>query len=161
MFSRRWDVAAVVGVALVALSVVVGPSTEDRLMYLVPLTYVGLCLMVIGAAGSRGPVHGFLTWRPIVLLGMWSYSIYLTHFQIATVLEKVGPWDRLATMAAPIRYAALLAVLAFVVLVGYLMYRLVEEPARKLITRRLLGKPRTTTAPRHHPDTPTTAGGHP
>ncbi|MBK9737951.1 MAG: acyltransferase [Actinobacteria bacterium] len=94
------------------------------------LLIVPLLIAWIGSlALSRGAVARFLSTRALVLGGFISYSLYMTH------LVWFGLW-RAALRAAGIDGGPLYAV-AFVVLVvgalviAWLMWKLVEEPARE------------------------------
>jgi peptidoglycan/LPS O-acetylase OafA/YrhL len=94
------------------------------------LLLVPLLILWIGAlALSRRGLARFLSTRALVLGGFISYSLYMTH------LVWFGLW-RAAMRAAGIDGGPLYA-LAFVVLVGgalvlaWLMWRFVEEPARE------------------------------
>ncbi|MDR3688734.1 MAG: acyltransferase [Fimbriimonas sp.] len=49
----------------------------------------GICYAHTGAA--RGPLYRFLVWRPIVVLGTFSYSLYLMHHPIAQILYANRP----------------------------------------------------------------------
>ncbi len=70
-----------------------------------------------------------LRWRPVVFVGTISYSLYLVHWP-AVVL--VDPYQRGLTLASPTG----LAVLAASILVGWLSWRCVEEPTRRIPVRR-------------------------
>ena len=135
--SRRrgaaWDAVAVLGLVVLTLSVQL--HSGDTLMYIIPLTYLGLCLLVIGAAGSSGPVYRLLSWKPMVTGGLLSFSLYMTHFQLATVLGKVLDYDEVATYNPVVKAVMLCAIAAAVYALGWLMFHLVEEPGRKLVRR--------------------------
>ena len=107
------------------------------------LLLVPLLIAWIGAlALSRRGLARWLSTRALVLGGFISYSLYMTH------LVWFGLW-RAGMRAAGIEGGALYAV-AFVVLVvgalviAWLMWRLVEEPAREWM-RGLVGVRRTPT----------------
>ncbi len=53
----------------------------------------GLCYALTGA--PRGPVYGILKWKPVAVLGAFSYSLYLMHHPIAQVLyANRPPWAK-------------------------------------------------------------------
>ena len=48
-------------------------------------------MILLGAALSRGAVGTYLSWKPLVLLGDASYSIYILKIPVAEWWEKFGP----------------------------------------------------------------------
>jgi peptidoglycan/LPS O-acetylase OafA/YrhL len=107
------------------------------------LLLVPLLVLWLGAlALSRGTVARVLSTRVLVLGGFVSYSLYMTH------LVWYGLW-RAATdtlgIAGGSRYAVATAVLfAGAVVIAWLMWRFVEEPAREWM-RGLVGTRRSPT----------------
>ena len=49
----------------------------------------GLCYALTGS--QRGPLFQLLVWRPVVVLGAFSYSLYLMHHPIAQILYANRP----------------------------------------------------------------------
>ncbi len=100
-------------------------------------------VLLAGLALSRGGVAGLLGSRPLVLGGKISYSIYLTHMVL--VIEPF--WfiqGHFPTLFGPGQigskiYFPLVPVLAC--LTGYVLWRLVEEPARRRMLA-MLGPPK-------------------
>jgi peptidoglycan/LPS O-acetylase OafA/YrhL len=45
------------------------------------------CIIAALADGKAKPLRGILEWRPIVFMGMFSYSLYLTHVPVLRVVE--------------------------------------------------------------------------
>ena len=94
------------------------------------LLLVPLLIAWLGAlALSRGGLTRALATRTLVLGGFISYSLYMTH------LVWFGLW-RAAMRAAGIEGGALYAIgvvilVAGALVVAYLMWRIVEEPARE------------------------------
>lgn len=78
-----------------------------------------------------------LNWRPLVLVGQASYSLYLVHQNIGLViiqnLKSLGASDAIATGAACVSS----------VLLALLMFRLIEGPAQRLLRRSLDAFPAT------------------
>ena len=107
------------------------------------LLLVPLLIAWIGAlALSRGPMSRFLSTRTLVLGGFISYSLYMTH------LVWFGLW-RAGMNAVGIDGGALYAIatiglVAGALVIAWLMWRFVEEPAREWM-RGLSGARRTPT----------------
>ncbi|WP_052440968.1 acyltransferase family protein [Streptacidiphilus anmyonensis] len=85
--------------------------------------------------GRRGLLH----WRPLVLLGAWSYCFYLVHQQVIQAMFDLG----LATRASDGNWWILLTTLVLGTLAAWLLYTLVEEPARKWWSARMPATLRT------------------
>jgi hypothetical protein len=95
-----------------------------------PATYRGLLLVVsaagalavLGASQARsGRLGQGLGWRPLCVIGLWSYGIYLAHWPILLAVRSrtdLGPW---ATTAV---------VVPLTVAVAGASYRLLEQPLR-------------------------------
>jgi peptidoglycan/LPS O-acetylase OafA/YrhL len=74
----------------------------------------------------RGPVVGALEWRPLALLGVASYSLYVWHVPIIDALDGGRGLIRWS-------FAAVVAALApLCLLAAFCSYRLVEAPALRL-----------------------------
>ncbi|MFP5321460.1 MAG: acyltransferase family protein [Acidimicrobiia bacterium] len=120
-FDRR-----LVPVGLASLAVVVGAvllvprdaawlSQGGMGLFLVPT--LGL---LAAAARAQGPAASALSWRPLVAMGRWTFSIYVVHWPLFFVLDRartgLGGWE-LATL----RVGAAVAI-------GALLHVLVERP---------------------------------
>lgn len=73
--------------------------------------------------GHRGLLH----WRPLVLLGAWSYCFYLVHQQVIQAMYDMGLWQPADNRNIWI----LLLTAAIGTCFAWALYTLVEEPARK------------------------------
>ena len=118
--SWRW-----LGLAGLVLLVVGFATLSDRS----PFPYRGgialaslLTVPIVLAAAQSGPVGRFLRWRPLVLVGLVSYGVYLWHWPIWAIVTRdlVGVGGALLTLIR----AAMLAVAATA------SYILVERPIR-------------------------------
>jgi len=99
-------------------------------------------------AGEAGPslVGKVLSWRPVVFIGLISYSLYLWHWPVV-VLQQMGAFIGAGAVVPP-RFASLLPAHRFdmlfeitlSLLLGTLSWRFVERPFRKGRLR-LSGKP--------------------
>ncbi len=85
---------------------------------------IGLLLIVPAVFGTQrgGRVRGALGWRPLLWLGVVSYSFYLWHLMLIRRLDDVAALSGIGWGA--VAAAALLAT----VLVAWLSHRLVEAP---------------------------------
>ena len=118
---------------------------DNRLSFLSPLVFV---LVIFVFAWSDGRVARLLQTRLFVNLGLWSYSIYMTHLFLlslvsmsAKVIDKAlvarltsDQWH--AFLAAPgVADGGMLAFALLVVVVSSQTYRLVEVPCQAIVNR--------------------------
>jgi peptidoglycan/LPS O-acetylase OafA/YrhL len=82
----------------------------------------GFALLVAAAAAGRGPVVRALSWRPLALLGLISYGVYLWHLPLILALKQV---HALPTPLGP----RLAVVFTLACACGALSWRLIERPA--------------------------------
>lgn len=131
---------------VVALLIVLGttawnrPSTWGEVAYH-DVSALGWALLLASTVlGPKGQAWSrWLSWRPLTLVGLLSYSIYMWHEPIMMLLENVGVISR-SPAALP---AAIVIMLVAAFLVGGLSYQLIEYPTSKLrALRRRDGRPR-------------------
>ncbi len=96
-------------------------------IYLVLAT--GFALIIAAVAAGRGPVVSALSWRPLALLGLISYGVYLWHLPLILTLKQI---HALPTALGP----RLLVVFSLACVVGALSWRFVERPAMRWASRR-------------------------
>jgi peptidoglycan/LPS O-acetylase OafA/YrhL len=137
-FEKRWsrELAAASGLALILAA---GLSYSQRTAFpglsaLLPC--VGTALII--AAGTHAPniVGRMLSTKPMVGLGLISYSLYLWHWPII-VYQRLGAM-LFSGASVHVKQAAMLAM---ALAVSYLSWRFVEEPFRRNyppISRRVL-----------------------
>ncbi len=105
----------------------------DRVPYL--LLHGGLLLPLFAALvfGLSGPhvISSIFSWGPLLLIGESSYCLYLLHFNVFILLHTYKVPERLHVAALDpwISYAALIGL-------SILVYRFVENPARRAILNR-------------------------
>jgi peptidoglycan/LPS O-acetylase OafA/YrhL len=100
-------------------------------------------VIIFCAARYRGAMFGLLTFRPVMILGEASYSIYLVHLVILTAAARL-----LAPAGHGIWYALveLLLIVLFVFVVSTALYAYYEAPARRLLRGFLAQPPAAGTA---------------
>jgi peptidoglycan/LPS O-acetylase OafA/YrhL len=145
---REWlrNLATLAGIGLIGFSIFF--YTERTLFP--GLTALAPCLgsaLIIGAGeGGSSLVAKVLSWRPIVFIGLISYSLYLWHWPII-VLQQMGVFigasaitsQRLAALLPQHRLDMIVEVLLSMVF-GILSWRFVERPFRSGPLR-LSGRP--------------------
>jgi peptidoglycan/LPS O-acetylase OafA/YrhL len=106
-----------------AISVLVVSPVNDALIILF------FVLLVVGLSQANGPFARLMRTRPIIYLGRISYSVYLVHTLVlgvyARIIGRIAGGNLLVELAILVAYAAL------VTLASHLLYRLVEDPARR------------------------------
>jgi len=89
--------------------------------YRAALPVVGTVIVLVCAPGTI--VKKFLSWRPLVLIGTISYSLYLWHWPIFVFSKFLAAGQ----LTAPLRF--ILVLLA--ILLATLSWKFIEEPFRK------------------------------
>ena len=116
------------GLGLLALALIFGIAMKPGVIADYPNRYAVLlsaaCVMVLWMGGNeRSWVSRVLSLAPVVFVGDISYSLYLWHWPI------FATWRYLEL---PESSAYLLLCFALTFLLGYLSYRFIEEPYRRL-----------------------------
>jgi peptidoglycan/LPS O-acetylase OafA/YrhL len=120
---KRADLLAAVGLTMIACSVFFFSSTTRFPGYNAALP-VGGAALVLAFAQPGGLCYRALACRPLRLLGLCSYSTYLWHQPVLS-LARLRSADALS-------HAEELTLAGFSVLLGYLTWRFLEVPARRL-----------------------------
>ncbi|MGO4723494.1 MULTISPECIES: acyltransferase family protein [unclassified Inquilinus] len=128
---RRLGGAAGAAAALILAVLLLHLGAPDIL--LIPV----FAWIVLSLALDGGTVARALSWRPLHLLGLWSYSIYMVHPLVLKIEMQVllRSGDRLQSL--PYLVAVSAAALLAVVLLAALLFRWVEVPARRALYARL------------------------
>lgn len=140
-----WAASAVCFWAVSNIGLPLTPVTDSPLgQSLARQTLYGLFafLLVLPAVfgpQDRGPVRLLLRWRPLALVGIVSYGVYLWH---EAWIHMYLVWTRARLFDMSLA-ALTLAVTALALIAATLSYRLVERPV--LRSRNTLGRLRTTT----------------
>ena len=90
--------------------------------------------LVFGLSGQH-PIASVFAWGPLLLVGESSYCLYLLHFNVYLLIHNHHLTERLHVAAFDpwISYAALIAI-------SVIVYKFVENPARKAILGRFSRK---------------------
>ena len=118
---------------------------DIRLAFVSPVVFV---LVIFVFAWSDGRVARVLHTPPFLNLGLWSYSIYMTHLFLLGAVSMMGKlinkvvaasgtavqWsDRIASPG--VSDAAMIAFTLLVVAVSSMTYRYIEIPGQALVNR--------------------------
>jgi hypothetical protein len=95
------------------------------------LTAVPPCIgaaLIIAAGENGGSIIGsILSWRPVVFVGLISYSLYLWHWPILAFQDTTPLFARISTHSAKSKFLYMVVVL----ILATLSWRFVETPFRK------------------------------
>lgn len=122
LLSGRYRHLAILGIALILFAVFNfdGNSPFPGLAALLPCA--GAVAIIIFATPSS-LAGTLLAWRPMVFIGLISYSLYLWHYPLLA-------FTRIATGSESI--ALMLGICLLAGMIAYLSWRFVERPARRL-----------------------------
>lgn len=93
-------------------------------------------LLLLGLSRADGWVSRLLATRPVVFLGVISYSIYLSHGIVLRALKIALPTQSYSDAPLPVRTGIFLTYLATILLAAIALYYTVEHPARLWLRRR-------------------------
>ena len=118
---RAAHVVSCAGLALIGYAAMAYDATTPfpGLRALPPV--LGAVLLI--AAGERSAVGRVLSWRPVVLVGLMSYSLYLWHYPVLVFYRAY----RLQEPSTVVRWA----LVALSLLLAALSWRFVERPFRR------------------------------
>lgn len=101
-----------------------------------PRLIICLATAYLLATGHLKPtfIQRGLSWHWLVMIGLWSYSLYLWHWPIFALLRYIA-------MSAHLPTATLLLAIGACFVLAYLSYRWIEQPVRKMqpTRRQLIG----------------------
>jgi len=128
-----WVFVPLSAATLLASFVVRDPGFRETLRYSVQ----GIALFALFIAAIRFPEWGIfraLNWRWVRVLGVLSYSIYLTHFAIIFAVQKWFPVAGSTTGSGRIFHIALQGVIALVLTISLsaLLHHGIERPCARL-----------------------------
>ncbi len=121
--SRRTSAAALLSVAvLIVVSATASESSTWMYRGGFALTALAAGMVIVGAPATPW-IRQALEWRPLRLLGIISYGVYLWHWPVLVILDEA----RLGLDGSAHR----IVVLAVTLIVATLSYRLLERPIRQ------------------------------
>lgn len=127
--------AVLCAIALVGLGVVAPIAHLDREVWLDIPFGAGVAMVLVGMARrSDGRLRSALDWKPLVAVGLFSYSLYLIHAPLEQVLWQyaIDPMG----LSQGAQLALMIAVgLPVVVACAYVFYRAVERPSMTMRDR--------------------------
>lgn len=111
---------------VVASTVLRVPGTWGE-VYVHTLVAVAAALLLAGSAWAPrdGAWVRTLSWRPLALVGLWSYSVYLWHEPVMQGLGEAGWLPASFPVLAPV-------MVAIAVAVGFVSYWVLEYPSMQL-----------------------------
>jgi peptidoglycan/LPS O-acetylase OafA/YrhL len=119
----RWlaQAAGLAGVAMIAFALAAAPTGQFAAIDAV-LPCVGTALVIWSGSQCGTLAHSALSWRPLVLVGLVSYSLYLWHWPLIVFYRASFPFEQ-PPIAQLLVGALVLAALS---------WRLVEQPLRQV-----------------------------
>lgn len=127
----RWSGMSTLGSGLILLAFVLG-SPEGLVGHLYMLIAVGGACLIIAATEDAERHHHVLASKPLVTIGLISYSLYLWHQPVFAL------WRHYSLNALPT--STKIGLIAITALLAWLTWRLVERPfrSREFISKRTL-----------------------
>lgn len=117
-------VAAAVGILLIAVGFVYPNLLGNNQALVNAFPVIGAFLVIAYSCEERNFVGKFLSWKPLVFIGLISYSVYLWH-------QPLIAFFRLASEYEPNPYI-LAAVSLLSIPLAYISWRFIENPARNV-----------------------------
>lgn len=112
---------------LIALAVLIRQDQSAFRGGLIAAALLTLVLL-IGSIGEDSWMRGLLEWRPLALIGKYSYGIYLWHWPLYVLLQGAFPQWR-----AGMQWALWSLALALTVMFTALSWRFVERPSARIM----------------------------
>lgn len=131
---RRWQRAAfaLTGAGLIVVAHLTKPSANQPEVFLHTLVATGCAFVIASTTLIPGAPPRLLSWKPLVTVGLASYSLYLWH---EPVLRLLGGLDLLPDKGSPWAFGVTAVLLLLVALpVAQFSYRAIEKTGMKLAT---------------------------
>jgi peptidoglycan/LPS O-acetylase OafA/YrhL len=136
--TSRWADIVAVG-CVVATSVILLAVEAGTAWAMLALPFIAS--FVLAVVMARGPLATFLSSRPMDWAGRVSYSLYMTHFLLLIVADKVVPWEQWVDRNLAVRLTMIAGYFVLAYVAAAACYYLVEQPGRVWV-KRLLGRRR-------------------
>jgi peptidoglycan/LPS O-acetylase OafA/YrhL len=108
----------------------------------IAMTTTGAALVFALGASGEG-CSRFWLWKPLIVLGEVSYSLYLVHTIAQKLLYEIAPSTKFAARSLPVRLIVLGGYVTSVALVTWLAYVWVDGYFRGSLRRRFSRRPNT------------------
>lgn len=130
--NTTYGLSALTGALLIVSSFITNYGNSIHWESFVPI--IGAAFLIFGLAGWEGKYSKFLSNPTMVLLGESSYALYLIH-GLSNVIFT-APLYKLTGIHSKDNFWAFLGSFAFTIGVSIVLFKFVEEPARKAIRNR-------------------------
>lgn len=125
----KWSTAVYGLLALVVLGSALYRSPVLPVAFISAIIAPIFCLAILAGTGDTGVVNKLMCTKPLQILGVASYSIYITHWPVRDMLQPL-------LAQTPLREAPVLmgwVLIAILTFVGYLAYSWIEKPLQKWV----------------------------
>jgi peptidoglycan/LPS O-acetylase OafA/YrhL len=122
-----WDWLSLSGLGLIGASLFLINDGSNFPGYLALFPVLGTILVIGPAGGSNGLAERLLSWRPMTLIGRISYSLYLWHWPIFSLV------DYRLYLSSPATRISLKVALSLAA--SILSFLLIETPGRTFLNR--------------------------
>jgi len=116
------EALTLVGVVLIAYSVFVFDAATVFPGSAAAVPTLGAALVIYAGLGGGSVVAAALSWRPVVFVGLISYSLYLWHWPVIVYTKLLTVHEPSATVIA--------AMIAVTIVLSILSWRYIETPLR-------------------------------
>ncbi|GAC1450215.1 MAG: acyltransferase [Isosphaeraceae bacterium] len=107
---------------------------SGRLLWTALMTTGAALVFALAASGER--CSRFWVWKPLIVLGETSYSLYLVHTIVQKLVYEIAPVARFADRSLPVRLLVLGGYAAAIALATWIAYLGIEVYSRKVLRRR-------------------------
>ncbi|WP_020671886.1 acyltransferase family protein [Amycolatopsis nigrescens] len=129
--TRWWRAgSALLGATVIVLAHATRPPGDEPAVFVNTVVAAGCALVIASTTLSPVPAPRFLSWRPLVTVGLASYSLYLWHEPVLRALDGIGLLPSGSTASAFGVTAVLLLVVA--IPVALLSYQAIEKTGMKI-----------------------------
>ncbi|MCB1506294.1 MAG: acyltransferase [Hyphomicrobiaceae bacterium] len=116
------EVMSIAGLGSIVASIIYFTETMRFPGLTAAVPVLGTAAVILGCERYKTFTCQFLEWRPIRLLGLWSYSIYMVHWPLIIFSEPLFPEATAMARAS--------GVLAASIVLGWASYKFIEQPFR-------------------------------
>jgi peptidoglycan/LPS O-acetylase OafA/YrhL len=125
-----------IGTWLLLLTLVLIPSLAAQQALAIAMMTTGAALVFALAAAGEG-CSRFWLWKPLIVLGEVSYSLYLVHTIVQKLVNEIAPSARFADRSLMVRLPILGVYVAAIAVATWLAHVWIDLYFRKSLRRRL------------------------